>query len=93
MLISGSVGRLDGLFILQVDDSMILGTPEFSTKEDNAPKFFATRPGQIFGTDPIAFNGIHTRRNWNANIIIAQTDKSKRIRSQDNKTISLARGS
>lgn len=81
-LISRNGGRLDRLVILQVDCSMILGTREFSAKEDNASNAFLTKPRSILGTDPTDFNGTHIRRNGDARISIAQTYKIKPIRIQ-----------
>lgn len=59
---------------------MILVTWEFSAKEDNASNVFVTKPRKIFGTEPIAFNGIHIRRHGDAIISISQTDKIRIIR-------------
>lgn len=52
------VKELEGLVILQVDDSLLEGTEKFLSEQDEASRAFKTKVSQKLALAPIVLNGV-----------------------------------
>lgn len=68
-------GQLDGAVIIQVDDSLCLGSDEFNTEENDAATTFKTKPRRFLDEKETTFNGINIKRKNDGTIITTQEDK------------------
>ena len=59
VLIKRSNNEIEGLILLQVDDSLGFCTPNFMEDEERASTVFRCKPRTPISTKPISFNGIY----------------------------------
>lgn len=76
LLFSRNDDQIEGMTILQVDDSIGLGTTEFLRRESETTKLFKSKPQLILSKENEAvFNGSQVRRNEDGTYKLHQTEK------------------
>ena len=78
VLIRRSNDRLDGLILLQVDDSLGIGTPKFWEDEEIGSKSFRCKPRTKLSEKPTSFNGIFIKHQ-DGRYTIDQQDKIEKL--------------
>lgn len=63
LLVYKTDGKMDGLFSLQVDDSLGIGTRTFLKNEETAAKFFRSKPPVPITSSSTSFNGLVITRS------------------------------
>ena len=81
VLIKGGNNSIDGLIILQVDDSLGFGSDEFLDNEEINSKDIRCKPRTFIGLKDTSFNGINICRTIEGQYKINQTDKIDRLES------------
>ena len=78
VLVKRKGNTIDGVIMLQVDDSLGFGTPAFLDLEESASKLFRCKPRTGITSKPISFNGIMINKLQNG-YRMSQTDKVDRL--------------
>jgi transposase InsO family protein len=71
-------GGLTGAVVLQVDDTLGVGTAEFMKQEDKESVAFVCQPRAILDKNELQFNGFHIQRKANT-ILMHQRDKLSKL--------------
>lgn len=79
-MVKRSTGRLIGAIIIQVDDSYVLGKPEFLKTEECASPNFRYNLRIYLTSKPSHFNGLCNRRKGNGSILVEQREKIDKLR-------------
>lgn len=79
VLIKRSKGQLEGLILLQVDDTLGLGTTNFMEEEQHHSQAFRCKPRTRLSAIPTTFNGITITSHDNM-IKIQQTEKIMKLK-------------
>lgn len=73
-------GTIDGVVVLQVDDSLIVGSKQFMKMEEEAASEFQTKPRTYITDNITGFNGIQLRRTANGTITMNAQPKITRLK-------------
>lgn len=79
LLIRRDGTNLQGIVILQVDDSFAIGTEEFEQEEDEQSKEFLSKPKTILTEKQIPFNGIMIAKEKDGTIKVTQQEKITKL--------------
>lgn len=82
VMIKRDKGKLKGLVMLQVDDSLRLGSEEFITEEQLAAREFKSKEREFLSNATLDFNGIRIHNVKNG-IRIFQSDKIQKLKTPD----------
>lgn len=81
VLLRRSTIGLEGFLILQVDNSLRIGSTAFLGDEDSVSKHFRFKPRTTPSTTTLTFNGSHLDRSNLNNIRMRQLEKIANLRS------------
>lgn len=82
VMIRRTNGRLEGLVLLQVNDSLGRATIELLAEEKEALKVFRCKPRKIISTQPTTFNGLTVTKSSEDTFETTQTDKIRKLTSE-----------
>lgn len=84
--------NLDGLILLQVDDSLGLGTNQFLDEEEQASKEFGCKPRTGITETVTNLNGINISNLGSHHYSISHTDKIEKLEKATTRRNSAAKG-
>lgn len=75
MLVRKDADRINGLVIMQVDDSFEFGNEDFLRDEETASKALSVKPRKVLSNKLIKFNGVSITNEGHGTINTAQETK------------------
>lgn len=76
--------EIDGIILLQVDDTLGIATERFLKDEEKESKAFRCKERVVVGKTPISFNGLQLRMDTDRRGFISQPDKISNLKAASN---------
>lgn len=76
-----ATNKLDGMAVIQVDDTLIMGSPAFMADEERESSAFPSKGRTIISSSPVQFNGTHISRHG-CDIVVEQNAYTSCLKSE-----------